>query len=64
MITFLITDREEGGHIVYDDKAISELLDRSKEGIEQKESSMNEYLSSFKVIIHFRRLDVRDLFWI
>ncbi|KAG9509945.1 Chromodomain-helicase-DNA-binding protein 3, partial [Fragariocoptes setiger] len=35
--------------IHYDDKAISELLDRSKEGIEQKEMLANEYLSSFKV---------------
>lgn len=38
---------EEAIH--YDDKAVTELLDRSKEGIEQKESWANEYLSSFKV---------------
>ncbi|XP_060528036.1 chromodomain-helicase-DNA-binding protein Mi-2 homolog isoform X2 [Cylas formicarius] len=38
---------EEAIH--YDDKAVEELLDRSKEGIEQKESWANEYLSSFKV---------------
>ncbi|CAG9761101.1 unnamed protein product [Ceutorhynchus assimilis] len=38
---------EEAIH--YDDKAVRELLDRSKEGIEQKESWANEYLSSFKV---------------
>ncbi|XP_019771101.2 chromodomain-helicase-DNA-binding protein Mi-2 homolog isoform X3 [Dendroctonus ponderosae] len=38
---------EEAIH--YDDKAVGELLDRSKEGIEQKESWANEYLSSFKV---------------
>lgn len=35
--------------IHYDDKAIEELLDRTKEGIEQKEMWSNEYLSSFKV---------------
>ncbi|XP_059476340.1 chromodomain-helicase-DNA-binding protein Mi-2 homolog isoform X2 [Neocloeon triangulifer] len=38
---------EEAIH--YDDKAISDLLDRTKEGIEQKENWANEYLSSFKV---------------
>ncbi|XP_050310914.1 chromodomain-helicase-DNA-binding protein Mi-2 homolog [Anthonomus grandis grandis] len=38
---------EEAIH--YDEKAVDELLDRSKEGIEQKESWANEYLSSFKV---------------
>lgn len=35
--------------IHYDDAAIESLLDRSKEGIEQKEMLANEYLSSFKV---------------
>lgn len=35
--------------IHYDDKAVEELLDRSKMGIEQKENWSNEYLSSFKV---------------
>lgn len=42
---------EEGdeGRIVYDDEAISQLLDRSKEGQEEKEVAMNEYFSSFKV---------------
>lgn len=39
--------KEEAIH--YDDKAVGELLDRSKEGIESKESWANEYLSSFKV---------------
>ncbi|KAL0268514.1 UNVERIFIED_CONTAM: hypothetical protein PYX00_010429 [Menopon gallinae] len=38
---------EEAIH--YDDKAVADLLDRSKEGLEQKESWANEYLSSFKV---------------
>lgn len=40
---------KEDEAIHYDDKAVGELLDRSKEGIEQKESWANEYLSSFKV---------------
>lgn len=39
--------KEEAIH--YDDKAVDELLDRSKQGIEAKESWANEYLSSFKV---------------
>ncbi|CAH0765490.1 unnamed protein product [Bemisia tabaci] len=38
---------EEAIH--YDDRAVEELLDRSKMGIEQKENWSNEYLSSFKV---------------
>ncbi len=40
---------ESKNDIVYDDKAVSQLLDRSQEGIEEKESWANEYLSSFKV---------------
>ncbi|PSN37765.1 Chromodomain-helicase-DNA-binding protein Mi-2 [Blattella germanica] len=39
---------KEDEAIHYDDKAIDELLDRTKEGIEQKENWANEYLSSFK----------------
>jgi len=39
----------DAGRIVYDDKAIDALLDRSKEGILEKESGMDDYLSSFKV---------------
>ncbi|XP_065200189.1 chromodomain-helicase-DNA-binding protein Mi-2 homolog isoform X2 [Planococcus citri] len=35
--------------IHYDDKAVEDLLDRTKMGIEQKENWSNEYLSSFKV---------------
>lgn len=35
--------------IHYTDEAVKELLDRSKEGVEQKESWANDYLSSFKV---------------
>ncbi|KPM11913.1 chromodomain-helicase-DNA-binding protein Mi-2-like protein [Sarcoptes scabiei] len=42
-------ENAEDSTIHYDDKAIEELLDRSKEGIEQKELWANEYLSSFKV---------------
>ena len=47
----LFKDEEgtEDSTIHYDDKAVEELLDRSKEGIEQKELWANEYLSSFKV---------------
>lgn len=47
----LFKDEEgtEDSTIHYDDKAIDDLLDRSKEGIEQKELWANEYLSSFKV---------------
>ena len=47
-----VTDRHEddsASRIVYDDEAISKLLDRSQEGQEEKEEAMNEYLSSFKV---------------
>ncbi|XP_019868397.1 chromodomain-helicase-DNA-binding protein Mi-2 homolog isoform X2 [Aethina tumida] len=40
---------KEDEAIHYDDKAIEDLLDRTKEGIEQKENWSNEYLSSFKV---------------
>jgi len=40
---------ESEAAIHYDDAAIDSLLDRSKEGIEQKEMLANEYLSSFKV---------------
>ena len=42
-------DGESPNDIVYDDAAINSLLDRSQEGIEEKESWANEYLSSFKV---------------
>nr|CAD7453831.1 unnamed protein product [Timema tahoe] len=45
MLTHLVEDEA----IHYDDKAIDGLLDRSKQGIEQKENWANEYLSSFKV---------------
>merc|ERR1712083_120918 len=42
-------DGESPNDIVYDDKAVAQLLDRSQEGIEEKESWATEYLSSFKV---------------
>ena len=41
--------KESETAIHYDDEAIKDLLDRTKEGIEQKEMLANEYLSSFKV---------------
>ena len=41
--------------IVYDAKAVEALLDRSQEGIEEKESWANEYLSSFKVATYQTR---------
>ena len=40
---------EDESRIVYDDKAIKQLLDRTKEGQEEKEIAMNDYFSSFKV---------------
>ncbi|XP_078696084.1 chromodomain-helicase-DNA-binding protein 4-like isoform X5 [Branchiostoma floridae x Branchiostoma belcheri] len=42
-------DGEEGTAIHYDESAINKLLDRSQEGLIEKESELNEYLSSFKV---------------
>ncbi|XP_059098801.1 chromodomain-helicase-DNA-binding protein Mi-2 homolog isoform X2 [Tigriopus californicus] len=40
---------ESKNDIVYDDKTVEALLDRSQEGVEEKESWANEYLDSFKV---------------
>jgi len=40
---------ESGNDIVYDDKTVQSLLDRTNDGIEEKENWANEYLSSFKV---------------
>ena len=37
------------GAIHYDEEAVAKLLDRSQEGIQEKEVGLNEYLSSFKV---------------
>ena len=50
----------EGGEgsaskIHYDDQAIEKLLDRSQEGIQEKEEGLNEYLSSFKVASYATR---------
>ena len=42
-------DGESANDIVYDDKTINQLLDRTQGGIEEKECWANEYLSSFKV---------------
>merc|ERR1712227_794045 len=42
-------DGESANDIVYNDEAVAALLDRTQEGIEEKESWANEYLSSFKV---------------
>ncbi|XP_052227577.1 chromodomain-helicase-DNA-binding protein Mi-2 homolog isoform X2 [Dreissena polymorpha] len=42
-------DGEEEKRIVYDDEAIAQLLDRSKEAQEEKEIAMNDYFDSFKV---------------
>ena len=44
---------ESADDIVYDDKAVAALLDRSQGGIEEKECWANEYLSSFKVRYFF-----------
>ena len=46
---FSCTAENSEGRIVYDDRAIEALLDRSQEGIVEKESGMDDYLSSFKV---------------
>ena len=35
---------EDEARIVYDDKAIAQSLDRTKEGQEEKEIAMNDYL--------------------
>ncbi|CAF1342694.1 unnamed protein product [Adineta steineri] len=44
-----------GAKIHYDDQAIERLLDRSQEGIQEKEEGLNEYLSSFKVASYVTR---------
>jgi hypothetical protein len=44
-----------GSKIHYDDQAIEKLLDRSQEGIQEKEDGLNEYLSSFKVASYATR---------
>merc|ERR1712029_363730 len=51
----------EGEDIVYDDKTINELLNRTQEGIEEKESWANEYLSSFKVAQYQTKEQVEEV---
>lgn len=41
------SSKDEAIH--YDDDAVEKLLDRSNEGVEEKENWANDYLSSFKV---------------
>ena len=49
------TTDASSGKIHYDDQAIEKLLDRSQEGIQEKEDGLNEYLSSFKVASYATR---------
>ncbi|CAF4665713.1 unnamed protein product, partial [Rotaria magnacalcarata] len=56
----IVGNGEGGGEsgfskIHYDDQAIERLLDRSQEGIQEKEDGLNEYLSSFKVASYATR---------
>ncbi|KAK9502140.1 hypothetical protein O3M35_012729 [Rhynocoris fuscipes] len=51
---------KEDEAIHYDDKAVEELLDRTKMGIEQKENWSNEYLSSFKVASYVTKEEDED----
>jgi len=45
-------EKEDEHRIVYDDEAVSKLLDRTQEGQEEKEHEMNDYFRSFKVSYH------------
>ena len=45
--------------IVYDDAALDRLLDRSQQGMEEKQMEMNDYLSSFKVA-HYEKRENQD----
>uniref|UniRef100_A0A1I8FF46 Helicase C-terminal domain-containing protein n=1 Tax=Macrostomum lignano TaxID=282301 RepID=A0A1I8FF46_9PLAT len=47
--TMTITEDSDKDRIVYDDETISRLLDRTQEGMEEKELALNDYLTSFKV---------------
>ena len=40
----------DAGSIHYDDATIDNLLDRNREGVEEKSLLANEYLASFKVL--------------
>lgn len=46
---FSYPQEKDENRIVYDDEAVAQLLDRTQEGQEQKESEMNDYFKSFKV---------------
>jgi chromodomain-helicase-DNA-binding protein 4 len=46
--------------IHYDDKAVEELLDRSKSAVEEKENWANDYLSSFKVASYSTKEDAEE----
>lgn len=45
--------------IVYNDAALDRLLDRSQQGMEEKQLEMNDYLSSFKVA-HYEKREIQD----
>ena len=44
-------EEESATRITYEEAAVEKLLDRTQEGQEERDMAMNEYLSSFKVII-------------
>ncbi|THD26034.1 Chromodomain-helicase-DNA-binding protein Mi-2 [Fasciola hepatica] len=52
-------ENEDEHCIVYDDAAISRLLDRSQQGLEEKALEMNDYLTSFKVA-HYEKKGVME----
>ena len=56
-----IDNNNENEAIHYDDKAIECLLDRSQKGVAEKESWINEYLSTFKVASYTSRKDGIEL---
>lgn len=51
---------EESGTITWEDKAVNELLDRSKKGVEEDKDYANEYLDSFKVASYTIKEDEGD----
>ncbi|XP_055600727.1 chromodomain-helicase-DNA-binding protein Mi-2 homolog [Uranotaenia lowii] len=53
-------DGKDEEAIVYDDKAVAELLDRSNKGVEEKENWANDYLSSFKVASYSTKEEVEE----
>jgi len=54
------SEKQSENRIVYDEEAISKLLDRSQEAQVEKEMEMNEYLSSFKVATYTVTADDED----